>query len=132
MTNWGLGLDPEVSGIRPRQWAGLPGIVFAPLVPGGLDHLIANSPPLLVSITAMVFLYPCSGLRTLPAVWLGSGILVWLFCRESAHSVVRISGGFSTINPSTEEQRSAARPFASKPGNDALQALLLEVPVSNL
>ncbi len=32
LTNWGLDLDPEVSSIRPRQWAGLPGIVFAPLV----------------------------------------------------------------------------------------------------
>jgi membrane associated rhomboid family serine protease len=85
LTNWGLELDPEVSGIRPRQWAGLPGIVFAPLVHGGFDHLIANSPPLLVLITAMVFLYPSSGLRTLPAVWLGSGILVWLFGRESVH-----------------------------------------------
>ena len=85
LINWGLDLDPEVSSIRPRQWAGLPGIVFAPLVHSGFDHLIANSPPLLVLISAMVFLYPNSMLRTLPAVWLGSGLLVWLFARESVH-----------------------------------------------
>lgn len=85
LTNWGLDLDPEVSSIRPRQWAGLLGIVFAPLVHSGFDHLVANSPPLLVLMTAMIFLYPISVLRTLPAVWLGSGILVWLFGRESVH-----------------------------------------------
>ncbi|TMH29212.1 MAG: rhomboid family intramembrane serine protease [Betaproteobacteria bacterium] len=85
LMNWALDLDPESSGIRPRQWAGLPGIVFAPLVHGGFDHLIANSPPLLVLITAMLFLYPNSTLRVLPAVWLGPGIVVWLFGRESVH-----------------------------------------------
>ena len=52
---------------------------------GGFDHLIANSPPLLVLITAMLFLYPNSTLRVLPAVWLGPGIVVWLFGRESVH-----------------------------------------------
>jgi membrane associated rhomboid family serine protease len=85
LMNWGLELDPELSGIRPRQPAGLPGIVFAPLVHGGFDHLIANSLPLLVLITTMVFLYPNSMLRALPAVWLGTGIVVWLFGRESVH-----------------------------------------------
>jgi len=85
LTNWGLDLDPEVSGIRPRQWAGLPGIVFAPLVHDSFGHLIANSLPLLVLSTAMLFLYPNSMLRALPAVWLGPGIVVWLFGRESVH-----------------------------------------------
>jgi membrane associated rhomboid family serine protease len=55
------------------------------LVHGGFDHLIANSLPLLVLITTMVFLYPNSMLRALPAVWLGTGIVVWLFGRESVH-----------------------------------------------
>ena len=85
LMSWGLGLDPALSGIRPRQWDGLPGIVFAPLVHGGFDHLIANSPPLLVLITAVLFLYPNSMLRVLPVVWLGPGIVVWLFGRESVH-----------------------------------------------
>ena len=83
--NWSLDLDPDVSGIRPRQWVGLPGILFAPLVHAGFDHLIANTPPLLVLIPAMLFLYPSSSLRALPAVWLGTGIVVWLIGRESVH-----------------------------------------------
>ena len=85
LMSWSLDLDPALSGIRPRQWAGLPGIVFAPLVHAGFDHLSANSPPLLVLITTMLFLYPNSMLRALPAVWLGTGIVVWLFGRESVH-----------------------------------------------
>jgi membrane associated rhomboid family serine protease len=85
LLNWGLDLEPELSGVRPRQWAGLPGIVFAPLVHASFEHLIANSPPLLVSGTAMLFLYPSSALRVLPAIYLGPGIAVWLFGRESVH-----------------------------------------------
>ncbi|WP_372526604.1 rhomboid family intramembrane serine protease [Piscinibacter sp.] len=85
LANWGLDLEPELSGIRPRQLSGLPGIVFAPLVHGSFAHLIANSPPLLVLGTAMLFLYPNSALRVLPAVYLGTGIVVWMFGRESIH-----------------------------------------------
>lgn len=85
LLNWGLDLEPELSGIRPRHLAGLAGIVFAPLVHASFAHLIANSPPLLVLGTAMLFLYPNSALRALPVVYLGTGIVVWLFGRDSVH-----------------------------------------------
>jgi membrane associated rhomboid family serine protease len=83
--NEALDIGPETSGIRPREWAGLPGIVFAPLVHAGFEHLIANSPPLLVLLTTMIFLYPTSTVRVLPAVWLGAGVVVWIIGRESVH-----------------------------------------------
>jgi membrane associated rhomboid family serine protease len=85
LVDWALDLGPEGFGVRPRQMAGLPGILFAPLVHGGFAHLIANSPPLLVLGTAMLYLYPNSALRVLPAVYLGSGVAVWLFARGSVH-----------------------------------------------
>jgi membrane associated rhomboid family serine protease len=85
LMNWALDQDPEPFGIRPRQWVGLPGIVFAPLVHDGFAHIIANTPPLLVLGTAMLFLYPSSALRVLPAVYFGPGIAVWLFGRDSVH-----------------------------------------------
>jgi membrane associated rhomboid family serine protease len=85
LLNWALDLGPADFGVRPRQLAGLPGIFFAPLVHGGFAHLIANSPPLLVLGTAMLYLYPSAALRVLPAVYLGTGVAVWLFARESAH-----------------------------------------------
>lgn len=85
LMNWGLDLDPEPFGIRPRQWSGLPGILFAPLVHAGFDHLIANTPPLLVLITAMLFLYPNATPKVLPSIYLGPGVAVWLFGRASVH-----------------------------------------------
>ena len=63
----GLDLRPEDLGVRPRQVAGLIGIVLAPLAHGDFAHLFANSPPLAVAGTAMLYLYPQSSLRVLPA-----------------------------------------------------------------
>ena len=83
--NWGLDLDPAPFGLRPRDWPGLLGIVTAPLVHSDFAHLFANSAPLLVLGAVMLFLYPHSTLRVLPAVYLGPGVLVWLFGRDSIH-----------------------------------------------
>jgi membrane associated rhomboid family serine protease len=85
LLNWALDLGPEDFGVRPRELAGLLGILFAPLVHGGFAHLIANSLPLMVLGTAMLYLYPNSALRVLPAVYLGPGVAVWLFGRPSVH-----------------------------------------------
>jgi membrane associated rhomboid family serine protease len=85
LLNWALGLSPGVFGVRPRQWAGLPGILVAPLMHAGFAHLIANTPPLLIAGTAMLYLYPASALRVLPAIYLGPGLAVWLFARGGVH-----------------------------------------------
>jgi len=77
--NGALGLELAHFGVRPREFAGLPGIVLAPLLHGGLPHLAANSLPLLVLGTGMLYLYPNAALKVLPAVYLGPGIAVWLF-----------------------------------------------------
>lgn len=79
LMNWGLDLDAQPFGIRPRQAIGLVGIATAPLMHAGFDHLFANTPPLLVIGTAMLYLYPRSALRVLPAVYLAPGVAVWLF-----------------------------------------------------
>jgi len=85
LMNWGLDLDPRPFGVRPREWLGLIGIGAAPLVHGDFAHLVANSVPLLVLGAVMLFLYPHSTLRVLPAVYLGPGLLVWMFGRDSVH-----------------------------------------------
>lgn len=83
--NWGLDMDPGALGVRPREWSGLPGILFAPLLHEGFAHLVANSVPLLVLGTAMLYLYPNASRRVLPAVYLGPGLAVWLFARGGVH-----------------------------------------------
>jgi membrane associated rhomboid family serine protease len=85
LSNWALDLDPGDLGVRPREWSGIVGVVVAPLLHGGFEHLFANSPPLLVGGTAMLYLYPQSTLRVLPAVYFVPGVAVWLFGRASVH-----------------------------------------------
>jgi membrane associated rhomboid family serine protease len=81
----GWGLELERFGVRPRQGIGLPGILVAPMLHANFNHLIANSLPLLVLGTATLHLYPAAALRVLPTVYLGPGILVWLFARGGNH-----------------------------------------------
>ncbi len=87
LLNWGLGLEPGRFGVRPREFAGLPGILLAPLLHGGFPHLFANSVPLLVLGAGMLYLYPGSALKVLPAVYLGPGVVVWLFARAPSTHV---------------------------------------------
>jgi len=84
LSNWALDLELMRFGVRPRDWAGLPGILLAPLLHAGFAHLIANSLPLLVLGTGMLYLYPNSALKVIPAVYLGPGIAVWTFARASS------------------------------------------------
>jgi membrane associated rhomboid family serine protease len=86
LLSWGFGLELQQYGVRPRSAAGLPGILFAPLLHNGFDHLIANTVPLLVLGAGMLYLYPNSSVTVLPAVWLVPGITVWLFGRPSVHA----------------------------------------------
>jgi membrane associated rhomboid family serine protease len=85
LMNWGMDLDPRPFGLEPRAWPGLVGIVTAPLVHKDFAHLVANSVPLAAVGAVMLFLYPHSSLRVLPAVYFGSGLLVWAFGRDSVH-----------------------------------------------
>jgi len=85
LTNAGLDLDVMPFGVRPRTLGGLAGILFAPLVHAGFDHLIANTLPLALAAIAMLHLYPRSSRVVLPAIWLGPGIGVWLFAQGGNH-----------------------------------------------
>lgn len=66
-------------GIAPRRLDGLDGVVFAPLLHGGVEHLAGNSLPLLV----LGFLAFLEGARrfavAVSASWLASGLGTWLF-----------------------------------------------------
>jgi membrane associated rhomboid family serine protease len=85
LASWALGLDLQRFGIQPRGAAGLAGILAAPLLHGDVAHLASNALPLLVAGTALLYLYPDSSRIVLPALYLGPGILVWLFARDAIH-----------------------------------------------
>ena len=84
LLNEGLDLGLQRFGVQPREFAGLPGILLAPLLHGSFAHLLTNSLPLLVLGTVMLHLYPNSALKVIPAVYLGPGIAVWLFAKASS------------------------------------------------
>jgi membrane associated rhomboid family serine protease len=80
-----LGVDLTPFGVYPRQLQGLEGILLAPLIHGSLSHLSANSPPLLLLGTMLLYAYPRAARILIPSVYLGSGLGVWLFARSAYH-----------------------------------------------
>lgn len=72
-------------GIVPGSWPGLIGVLTAPLVHGSVEHLLANAFPLIVLGTLARYAYPRALNRTLPLIWIGSGIGTWLIGRPPAH-----------------------------------------------
>ncbi len=80
-----LGLGLLRFGLRPRHLEGLLGVLTAPLLHGGPEHLFSNSLPLMISLTTILYLYPRAALRVIPMIWMGSGLLGWIIGRPSLH-----------------------------------------------
>lgn len=83
--DWALDLGLIRLGVFPRQWHGLIGILFAPLIHGSVGHVFANTLPLLVLGTLLLYGYPRSSGWVIPLIYFGSGMGVWWFARESYH-----------------------------------------------
>lgn len=79
------GWDLGALGIQPRELAGLVGVLTAPLVHGSFEHLFANTLPLLVLGTLLLYGYPRARWPALGLIWLLSGLGVWLVGRDSTH-----------------------------------------------
>ncbi|NJN23414.1 MAG: rhomboid family intramembrane serine protease [Acaryochloridaceae cyanobacterium RL_2_7] len=78
-------------GIRPREEGGLIGILFAPMLHGGFQHLSANTAPLLVLGWFVLLDGPRVFAIVTTVVWVVGGLGVWLFGRSpSVH--VGVSG----------------------------------------
>lgn len=85
-------------GILPRDYASLPGILFAPLIHGSFSHIAANSMALLVLGTALIYGYPRTSKIVIPFIYLGTGLAVWIFGRESYHiGASSLTFGFMTF-----------------------------------
>jgi len=80
---FGLGL--RQFGLVPRRINGLIGVITTPLLHASLAHIISNSLPLFVGLTAMLYLYPNSAIKTLPVLYFGTSLLTWFFGRPNLH-----------------------------------------------
>ncbi len=72
-------------GILPGQLSGLIGVFLAPLIHSSFSHLFANTAPLLILGTALLYGYPKSAKIVVPAIYIGTGLAVWLFARHTYH-----------------------------------------------
>jgi membrane associated rhomboid family serine protease len=79
------GVDLTAFGVFPRHLAGLLGIPVAPFIHASVAHLFSNTLPLVLLGTAILYGYPKSARIVLPVLFLGTGLGVWLFGRESYH-----------------------------------------------
>ena len=79
------GLELYGFGVLPREVSWLSGVLTAPLAHGSWQHLMSNTPPLLLLGTLLFYGYPRSALPAFLGIWLLSGLAVWLFARSSFH-----------------------------------------------
>jgi membrane associated rhomboid family serine protease len=80
------GADFGFLGIKPRSLEGLIGIFTAPIIHGGLSHLISNTLPLLFLGSTLFFFYERIGRIVFLRCYFITNILVWLFSpRVSYH-----------------------------------------------
>lgn len=82
---WLLGWAPGELGVRPRRLDGLVGVLAAPFAHASFAHLMSNTLPLGVLACLTLYCYPLAARVAMPAIWLLSGIGVWLFARDANH-----------------------------------------------
>jgi membrane associated rhomboid family serine protease len=73
-----LGNRLDAAGVRPREAEGLDGIIFAPLLHSGWDHLLANTFPLLVFGFLILLAGIGRWLAVTAVVWVVGGLGVWM------------------------------------------------------
>lgn len=81
----GIDLDLTHLSVFPGRPETLTGIALAPLLHGSVSHLLANTAPILILGTLLIYGYPHAARIVLPSVYLGSGLGVWLFARPAWH-----------------------------------------------
>lgn len=80
-----FGLDFSGFGIYPLSIRGLPGIILSPFLHADFTHLFNNSIPLLFLGTALFYFYSDIALKIFSAIYILTGVLVWIAGREAWH-----------------------------------------------
>jgi membrane associated rhomboid family serine protease len=82
-----MGLPLNHFGIYPREIFGLIGIFVAPMLHGGLDHLLSNTIPLLFLGTVLFFFYSSIGGGVFFRSYFWTNVLVWIFGRSGSSHI---------------------------------------------
>ena len=71
-------------GVRPRTDEGLVGVVVAPMLHFGFDHLVGNTVPVLVLGFLTLATGIARGLAATAIIWVVGGLGVWLFAQPGS------------------------------------------------
>lgn len=80
-----LNKDFSSFGLYPLKIKGIIGIITSPLIHGNIEHLIANSIPLLVLGTFLFYFYSKVSYKVFFLIYIMTGIWVWFGGRPSYH-----------------------------------------------
>lgn len=83
VSNWHIDTRPYA--LFPGRWDSLLGVLTAPLLHGGAEHLLANSFGLMILGVLTLYRFPSSAPIAIAAIWILSGIGTWLIGRPSFH-----------------------------------------------
>ena len=75
----------SVYGVFPRDFSGLKGIIFSPLIHSDFSHLTNNTIPILVLLLSLRYFYKSISIEIFFWSWLISGFLLWCFARQNFH-----------------------------------------------
>jgi membrane associated rhomboid family serine protease len=78
-------LDLFYFGIFPRRISGLTGVIVSPFIHANFNHLINNSVPFFLLLTAIFYFYHKVAWRVLLISYLATGLMVWCIARPSYH-----------------------------------------------
>ncbi len=78
-------IDLSPWGLKPLNTQGLIGVLTMPFLHGSWEHLLTNTPAVLVLGTALYYCYPTLANPVMLVSWLASGLLTW--CIGSPGSV---------------------------------------------
>lgn len=76
--DWVLPADLDVFGIQSRELSSLPGIIAAPMLHVGFDHLMSNTVPFILLASVVALRYPGRFWPVILFITVGSGLIVWL------------------------------------------------------
>ena len=78
-------LDLAQYAVEPRTARGLLGVLFFPVLHGGLDHIVANSTSILVLLAATRYIFPSIFLSVFAVSYFLPGLLTWIIGRPALH-----------------------------------------------
>ncbi|MES2858904.1 MAG: rhomboid family intramembrane serine protease [Pseudomonadota bacterium] len=79
------GFDWTALTVTPGSLEGLIGVITAPLLHGSVEHIVANGIAVLMLGTLAGTAFPKATLRSLPLLWVGSGLVAWLLGMPGSH-----------------------------------------------